>query len=915
MESLIFILAGLFIGGLVLGDEGILLGGLMGLAFSMIVSLKGRVSILEQALEKKEQPATDTLQEDVFPQRTKAMAASEAVSEQTAELDQILASAIAVEAPIPNVITAAEPLEPERDDWEERALRPVEKESTNNLPIDKFFTMVREFFTTGNVVVKVGAVVLFFGVAFLLKYAAERSLFPIEFRLMGVAAAGIAALVLGWRLRREQLEYGLILQGVGIGVLYLTAFAAAKFYHVIPIGFTLIMMLLLVILAGVLAIKQDAKSLAIFGAVGGFLAPILMSTGSGSHVMLFSYYALLNIGVLGLAWFKSWRLLNLIGFGFTFIISAMWGYKAYQADYFISTEPFLIIFFLFYLIISILFAHRQAPQLRGYVDGTLVFGLPFVVFALQSRLVAPFEYGGAISAAAMGGLYLCLAKYLWKPEKDGVKLLAESFLALGIVFVSLAIPLALDGRWTAAVWSLEGAALVWIGLRQSEIISRGFGLLLAFGAGMVFLENIHDALPMSMPILNSAFIGMALVGFAALLIAYLYDKNQEKCIPFERQLSVVIVAWGLLWWFAAGLIEIERFVPRDYQLKVGLLFIALTTFGQLVLSHKLNWSRILLSSILLTPILLLIFVGSAVVTYDDSPLAYLGFLAWPTALAVHLMVLCKHEQIWPTGLMRLWHAAGVAIVILLLGWVAFSWIDGFSGLSRVWSSCAFAITCVVAGGALMRKGNQVAWPVGQFKQAYYTWGLLPIMALLLVWQFIWFSDAADSRLFSYIPVLNLLDLTQALVFIVMGYWLWFINCEKETQLLSMPPRFIFGAMAAMGFAWVNVVMARTVHSFAGVNYNFSALMASDSFQMAASIVWTLIAILFMMISSKRASRLFWFAGAGLLALVVVKLFFIDLAGSGSISRIVSFLVVGVLMLVVGYFSPLPPKSKQADILR
>ncbi len=913
MGTIVLIALGLVIGALALGDNGWILGGGLGLAFGMIASLKHRILALELALKKQSKPKSTaepeppTVEPEQFPPSSAKPAVAMIAAAQVAELDQGLETAIAVDK-TDSVPIQARTSSPKKDNI--GSTSPVE-----NNAVDKFFTMLKDFFTTGNVVVKVGAVVLFFGVAFLLKYAAENSLFPIEFRLMAVAAAGLAMLVLGWRLRTEKLEYGLILQGIGVGVLYLTSFAGSKFYHVLPVSFTLIIMLLLVVLAGVLAVRQDAKSLAIFGTIGGFLAPILMSTDSGNHIMLFSYYALLNVGVLGLAWFKSWRLLNLIGFVFTFMISAVWGYKAYQADYFSSTEPFLILFFLFYLLISILFALKQAPRLKGYVDGSLVFGLPLVAFALQSRLVAPFEYGGAISAAVIGILYLVLAKILWKPEKNGVRLLAESFLALGIVFVSLVIPLIFDGRWTAAMWSLEGAALVWVGLRQSQIISRGFGLLLAFGAAVAFLYDIYAPLPSSMPILNSAFIGMLLVSLAALLIAYLYDKNQAKLLIFEQELSMIILAWGLFWWFAAGLIEIERFVSTAYQLKVSLLFIALTTFSQLVLSYKLNWSRILLSSVLLTPVMLLVLIASAVITHSDSPLAYLGFLAWPIAFVVHLMLLCKHEQQWPKVLVKLWHAAGLAMGILLLGWVALSWVDGISGLSRLWSSCALAITAAVMAGSLMWQGERITWPVNQFKQAYYTWGLLPIMALLLIWQLVWFSKAGESRLFAYIPVLNPLDLTQIIVFVVMAYWLWFINKSKETQLLPMQPRLIFGAIAAMGFAWVNVVMARTIHFFVGVNYHFDALMASDSFQMATSIVWTLIAILFMMMSSKRASRLFWFAGAGLLALVVVKLFFVDLAGSGSVSRIVSFLVVGVLMLVVGYFSPLPPKTKQADILR
>jgi uncharacterized membrane protein len=83
-------------------------------------------------------------------------------------------------------------------------------------------------------------------------------------------------------------------------------------------------MVALVVCSSFLAVLQESKSLAVAGIIGGFLAPVLMSTGGGSHVMLFTYYALLNMGILGIAWFKSWRELNLLGFFFTFTIATLW---------------------------------------------------------------------------------------------------------------------------------------------------------------------------------------------------------------------------------------------------------------------------------------------------------------------------------------------------------------------------------------------------------------------------------------------------------------------------------------------------------------------------------------------------------------------------------------------------------------
>jgi len=101
------------------------------------------------------------------------------------------------------------------------------------------------FFTTGNVVVKVGVIILFFGVAFLLKYAAQRNAFPIELRLISVAAGAIGMLIFGWRLRHTKAPYALVLQGGAVGILYLTVFSAAKLYTVLPLGFTFFVMIAL----------------------------------------------------------------------------------------------------------------------------------------------------------------------------------------------------------------------------------------------------------------------------------------------------------------------------------------------------------------------------------------------------------------------------------------------------------------------------------------------------------------------------------------------------------------------------------------------------------------------------------------------------------------------------------------------
>ncbi len=175
-----------------------------------------------------------------------------------------------------------------------------------------------------------------------------------------------------------------------------------------PPGAAFALMLVLVAGTGVLAVLQDALALAVLGIVAGFAAPILISTGSGNHVVLFSYYALLNFAIFAIAWKKPWRVLNLLGFAFTWIIGTAWGVLRYEPTLLSSTEPFLVIFFAIYLAIPILYAWRRGerePARRDFVDGTLVFGNPLIAFALEAGLLDGDRMPLAYCALAFAAIY------------------------------------------------------------------------------------------------------------------------------------------------------------------------------------------------------------------------------------------------------------------------------------------------------------------------------------------------------------------------------------------------------------------------------------------------------------------------------------------------------------------------------
>ena len=144
---------------------------------------------------------------------------------------------------------------------------------------DDLVARIKEWLLGGNTVARLGAVVLFIGLAFLARLAAERGLVPPELRLAGIGAIAIGLLIFGFRLREQRTGYALTLQGTGVAILYLTLFAAFRLYSLMPPGLAFGLMVAVCALSAVMAVLQDARVLAVMGAAGGFLSPILASTG------------------------------------------------------------------------------------------------------------------------------------------------------------------------------------------------------------------------------------------------------------------------------------------------------------------------------------------------------------------------------------------------------------------------------------------------------------------------------------------------------------------------------------------------------------------------------------------------------------------------------------------------------------
>lgn len=757
--------------------------------------------------------------------------------------------------------------------------------------------------TGGNALTRVGIVILFFGVAFLLRYFAEIVTVPIELKLAAAGAGGLVLAAIGFTLAKRRPAYGLSLQGAGMGIVYLTVFAAFRLYEVLS---PLPAIALLVVGSGAtiaLAWRHDSQPLAALALAGGFLAPILIRTGSANPALLLGYFAVLNAVVFALAWKRAWRPLNVLGFVFTFVLGLVWGYGFYTPAHYAIVQPYLALFFAFYIGIATLYARQDPLNARAPVDGILVFGVPIVGFALQMAIVRSHRYGVAWSAVALAAIYGTLWWWLRARANPGWALLAKAFAVLAVMFATLAIPFAVDSRATSAWWALEAAAVYWLGVVQRQPLARAFAVLLQLGAALVFVIDAGSA--QGMLLLNARALGMALIGAAAFASTWAADRYPDRIAARERTFLSLWFGWGVAWWIMAGVVELYAKLATPVHIDAALAWVVGNSLLALVLGRALRWPRIAWLAVALLPAMLL--AGVADLSATRTTLTHFGWIVWPLAWVVAWATLRTLERVFVTHPERD-DALRIAHAVCAIGWVAWSswelseWAGRRTPDGSVWVACGAALPAILYLLATVHWRGSQRWPLLPHRDAYGASAGTTIAALLFVWFVIVnVVSSGDPSPLPYVPLLNPLDLTLIGALGALAAW--------DRDWGRHPQRVRYAWLGAAAFLALNGVILRIAHHWGDVPWNLDALMASKSAQVALTLTWTVTALALMLWATRHSVRVLWMVGAALLAVVVVKLFAIDLGSLSGLTRVVAFMGVGLLLLVIGFVTPLPPAAR------
>jgi uncharacterized membrane protein len=368
-------------------------------------------------------------------------------------------------------------------------------------------------------------------------------------------------------------------------------------------------------------------------------------------------------------------------------------------------------------------------------------------------------------------------------------------------------------------------------------------------------------------------------------------------------MSVLGLAWGLLWWSGATLEEISNHVADALALAASIGFATLTALLLLLAGRAVRWQRAEAASLLLLPALL---AGVALALVQKAhPAVDGGWLAWPLAGLAMAWALRREEGLVPDLLLRAGHTFALWLIAGLAAWQCWWWFHELGDPRSAWPILGWVLSPMAVLALLSGDRLRSRWPLASHAQTY-RWAAVPVAAGLWFWVVLAnaVSDGSASPL-PYLPIANPVDLATAGALMTLVIWLRRWHAEAEAA-----PAFEV-VLAATAFYWLNGALLRSLHHWADVPYDFDVMMRSTLVQASLSLFWSSLALALMLFATRRHLRSLWLVGGGLLAVVVVKLFLVDLSSIGAIERIVSFIGVGILLLVIGYFSPVPPKQMEA----
>lgn len=396
----------------------------------------------------------------------------------------------------------------------------------------------------------VGIVAILLGVVFFLKYAFDNNLIgPVGQVSIGVIF-GICLLFVGEFFRSKYQQYSQIITGGGIGVLYLSLWAAFAVFSLIDRTTVLGAMSLVTITSALLAVRYDAIYIAALGVLGGFATPALLARGFDNEILLLSYILILNLGVLFVAFFKNWRPLNILTFAGTYLVFTSWYSSYYEPGKLLLTFVFLTLLFVIFSFVWVVYNMIYDKKIEETDLLLMVFNAS-VYFGYSYLLLLP-DYKDLLGFFAFGmSVYYFIFGYIAYTKFKAESALTLGNLGISIIFLTVAVPLQVKSNLITLIWAVEGAVILWLGFWLSSYKLRvgGLAIYILVAIRLLYFDSVIPSSEFIL-FLNRRFLTYIVAAISAGVASWLFATYKAKIQEDERiilpifliGLNVILVA-------------------------------------------------------------------------------------------------------------------------------------------------------------------------------------------------------------------------------------------------------------------------------------------------------------------------------------------------------------------------------------
>jgi len=429
---------------------------------------------------------------------------------------------------------------------------------------------------------KIGIVTLVLGIGFFVKYAIDQNWINEIGRVgIGLLTGGII-IGIAHKLKTKYQVFSSILVGGGISVFYITITLAFREYALFGQTLAFTLLILTTAFSVILSLLYNRKELAVFSLLGGFASPLMVSTGIGNYVVLFSYIFILNTGMLIVSYIKKWRIIGIISFVLTLLFFWTWAVSSYENQFF-NVSLFISLFFIQFYLLALFDHYKSERKISAY---QVFLILTNNLFAFLAFLFVFDHYSSdirgliTISLAVINAVVLVTLFRNSRIDRNMIYLIITIVLS----FVSLAIPIQLKGHVITLFWAAEAVILLWLWQKsQIKVFYAGF-ILISFLILISYLMDIHNlySYENTMTLIANRLFITGIVVIAAFIVNMLLLKREPMENGFKKQLlkilKIIIIVLAYIVPYIELDIQLAHYTNIDYYEISSFRLTVLSTF-------------------------------------------------------------------------------------------------------------------------------------------------------------------------------------------------------------------------------------------------------------------------------------------------------------------------------------------------